>query len=209
MQNYETTDNHGGAEANNTDKVWYSPARSDQNGPDPSLTDNDEHSPTLSMEQQHVLTTNETVVRFKDAGLARSQRSIERYCSSRKLDCIKDPDEGRHYITPESVDRLIVYLKELQTRHERGSESIAAGPDQRRKTVGPRQEGDDELLDSRGLRARMERFQRESAFKEMYIDKLEEEREKDKERLVDLGRQVGELSSELRLQSPQTNDFPP
>jgi len=190
---------------------------SDNDGPSPALADMDNDTGgqrrTMS-EKRHVLTTNEALDLFEAAGLSRSQRSIERYCGEGKLDCIKDPDEGRHYITPESIDRLINYLKELDSRHEQ----------KRERPITPnstenihKTEIKEELVDTQQsdgnstLRARTERLQHELSFKDMYIEKLEEEREKDKERLVELGRQVGELGSELKMltESTKSTRLPP
>ena len=68
--------------------------------------------------EDHTLTTREVMQIFEDAGLSRNQRSIERYCDQGKLDCFKDPDELRYYITRASAERLIGHLKELEARHQ-------------------------------------------------------------------------------------------
>ena len=178
-----------------------------------SVADTGGRGRTTSVERRHTLTTNETLARFEAAGMPRSQRSIERYCADGKLDCIKDPDEGRHYVTPESADRLIAYLKELQLRHKH-TVSPATGQGGTSQDLLEPFAGDSELkrtanaadaMDSISRRAKVERLQHELAFKDMYIDKLEEEREKDKGRLVEAGRQVGQLESELRLLAPRSS----
>jgi hypothetical protein len=63
------------------------------------------------------MTTTEVVKLFEDAALPREKRSIERYCEAGKLDCFKDPDEMRYYITRASAEKLIGHLKELKERH--------------------------------------------------------------------------------------------
>lgn len=201
---------------NNIDRnLNETPEQADQDRPIPTASASDGHSPTSSdqdgdtdgrgrtvAEHRHALTTNEALNRFEAAGLSRSQRSIERYCAHGKLDCIKDPDEGRHYITEASVERLIKYLKEIEARHMQPiAQTISDKIKQRnqeKESETNDQKNNENTHANTTLRARTERLQREVAFKDMYIEKLEEEREKDKERLVDLGRQVGELGHELR-----------
>lgn len=204
----ETRNNTNDFEQTHKDKPLRT--MSDKDGSSRTLADMDGdtngQSRTMS-EKRHVLTTNEALDLFEAAGLSRSQRSIERYCGEGKLDCIKDPDEGRHYITPESIDRLVSYLKELDARHELKRER----PTTPNSTPNVHNiEVKEEPFDTQHpngastLRARTERLQHEISFKDMYIEKLEEEREKDKERLVELGRQVGKLGSELKMLTETT-----
>ena len=77
--------------------------------------------------EAHTLTSKEAAQLFEQAGIPRSQRSIERYCESGKLDCIIDPDEKHWYASKKSVDLLIGQLKELQARHQ-PSELSEPGP---------------------------------------------------------------------------------
>jgi len=72
------------------------------------------------------MTTSEVTKLFEDAALPREKRSIERYCEQGKLDCFKDPDEMRYYITRASADKLIGHLKELKERHEQPSTNTLA-----------------------------------------------------------------------------------
>jgi hypothetical protein len=71
------------------------------------------------------MTTSEVVKLFEAAALPREKRSIERYCEQEKLDCFKDPDEMRYYISRESAEQLIGHLKELKARHPQPSEPAA------------------------------------------------------------------------------------
>jgi hypothetical protein len=64
------------------------------------------------------MTTGEVAKLFEASALPRDKRSIERYCEQGKLDCFKDPDEMRYYITRASAEKLIGHLKELQLRHQ-------------------------------------------------------------------------------------------
>ena len=220
LMNYLASNSGDGSPAWHTDK-GHGPTTSEVDGADPTVAEHDGPDPTLSdndgdevqqhetsQDTRHLLSSSEAVNRFNKAGLPRSQRSIERYCNDGKLDCIKDPDEGRHYITPESVDRLIRYLREIQMRHQASLSSETVNRDSKH---GMQSGVDETRSEAQGvgdttLRARTERLQREMDFKDMYIEKLEEEREKDKERLVRLAQEVGELSSEVRLLSAPTQE---
>jgi hypothetical protein len=49
---------------------------------------------------------------FEDAGVARTERSITNWCKRdnngvSRLDCYYDPNEGKYFITPQSVERAI------------------------------------------------------------------------------------------------------
>src|SRR6266516_6197932 len=96
-----------------------SPTMSDSVRPSPIQSDHDGHSPSWSATRSdsHTMTTTEVVKLFEESGLPREKRSIERYCEADKLDCFKDPDEMRYYITRESAEKLIGHLKELRERH--------------------------------------------------------------------------------------------
>src|SRR5438270_9533476 len=97
-----------------------SPTMSDHVRPRPTQSDHDGQRPTMSATRSdaHTMTTTEVTKLFEDAALPREKRSIERYCEQGKLDCFKDPDEMRYYITRASADKLIGHLKELKQRHE-------------------------------------------------------------------------------------------
>jgi len=102
------------------DTQQLSPTASDNVRPRPTVSDHDGPGPTMSATRsdQHTMTTNEVVKMFEDAALPREKRSIERYCEQGKLDCFKDPDEMRYYITRASAEKLIGHLKELKERHQ-------------------------------------------------------------------------------------------
>lgn len=61
------------------------------------------------------LTLDEVAHRFDQAGLARSMRTLQRYCASGRLDCLKtDTVAGVQYFVDEhSVERTIIELKQL------------------------------------------------------------------------------------------------
>jgi hypothetical protein len=92
---------------------------SDTVRPSPTMSDHDGQRPTMSATRsdQHTMTTTEVVQLFDSSALPREKRSIERYCEQGKLDCFKDPDELRYYVTRTSAEKLIGHLKELKERH--------------------------------------------------------------------------------------------
>src|SRR5919201_930070 len=102
------------------DTQQLSPTTSDHVRPRPTLSDHDGQRPTWSATRsdQHTMTTTEVVKLFEESGLPREKRSIERYCEAHKLDCFKDPDEMRYYITQASAEKLIGHLRELKERHQ-------------------------------------------------------------------------------------------
>ena len=93
----------------NDDTTPQSPTTSDNVRPSPTQSDHDGQRPTMSATRSdaHTMTTTEVAKLFEESGLPRDKRSIERYCEQGKLDCFKDPDELRYYITPESADRVL------------------------------------------------------------------------------------------------------
>jgi hypothetical protein len=74
------------------------------------------------------MTTTEVVKLFEASALPREKRSIERYCEAGKLDCFKDPDELRYYITRASAEQLIGHLKEIKARHQQQPSVQASTP---------------------------------------------------------------------------------
>ena len=61
------------------------------------------------------LTLDEVAAQFEREGLPRSMRTLQRYCASGRLDCLKtDTVAGEQYfVDPHSVERAITELKQL------------------------------------------------------------------------------------------------
>ncbi len=174
----------------------------DNGGQSPSLSDNDRHSPTRS--DKHTLNTAEVVRRFEDAGLPRSQRSIERYCKSGKLDCFSDPDESRYYATPGSVDRLIGQLRELQARH---GTAVGHRPTAENGPQNQRVQGEGDGNQTKKLEDEVLNLQIDNRAKEQVIVHLKDQMQQDRQLLVEQSRQIGVLETEVRqLQAPQRED---
>ena len=85
--------------------------QSDSGGQGQPMAADDRKLPPVSS-----VTTKEAVSLFEDGGVPRSLRSIERYCKRGRLDAYLHPDEDTYYIEPESIERLIEELRQLQER---------------------------------------------------------------------------------------------
>lgn len=62
--------------------------------------------------ERHTLTVKEVARMFEKAGVARTERSVVNWCQkdandSSRLDSYFDPNERKHFITPESAERAI------------------------------------------------------------------------------------------------------
>lgn len=78
--------------------------------PDPSR-----HAAT-SGDSDYSLSIEEVLTRYEAAGLPRTARSIQRYCTKGHLDAhrIETPFGEKFLISPASVDRHIAYIKEVR-----------------------------------------------------------------------------------------------
>ena len=67
---------------------------------------------------RYSLSVEEVVLLFVEAGLPRSERSIQRACKRGHFDAILgDTENGqRYFTTPESVDRRIQELKQIESQ---------------------------------------------------------------------------------------------
>jgi hypothetical protein len=67
--------------------------------------------------EKHTLNMRQVLVRFKTAGIERTPRAIQRYCQVRKLDAYFHPHLRVYFVSPESVENLIVTIKKEDERH--------------------------------------------------------------------------------------------
>jgi hypothetical protein len=99
--------------------------------PLPAAPGHDSHIPPLPGTSRHAatgldttrhdatrsfsLTIDEVAAQFEREGLPRSMRTLQRYCASGRLDCLKtDTIAGEQYfVDPHSVERAITELKQL------------------------------------------------------------------------------------------------
>jgi len=151
---------------------------------------------------EHKLTSAEALKLFINNGLPRSPRSIERYCSGGKLDCFLDLDEKRYYVTPASVEVLIGHIKEIQRRHEQPV-NVGQTPTAHTASVGQSPTLDAGVSHADGdsiprLNAKITRLETEASVSKLYIEKLHEERVKDRDRFIELGNRIGTLETEIK-----------
>ena len=65
-----------------------------------------------SADELHTTTIREALKLFEDAGVPRAERTLVKWCGkdatgTGRLDCQLDQNEGRYYITEESIERVI------------------------------------------------------------------------------------------------------
>jgi hypothetical protein len=203
-----------------------SPTTSDTVRPSPTLSDHVRPSPTLSATRSdaHTLTTNEVAKIFEESGLPRDKRSIERYCEQGKLDCFKDPDEIRYFITHDSARRLIGHLSELKQRHQQSSipaapmsgatnetvvgqrattEQAAAdvkrGPDDKHMSDGDREAYEKKMKDLQDQIFNLEVDKRaKDQVVTMLRDQLKDDRDHYSDKLTKYGRRLGQLETQVK-----------
>lgn len=209
---------------------------SDNVGHGPTMSDNDGQAPTVSAQQKrsdHTLTSRDATRLLEQLGVMRTQRSIERYCKSGHLDCYYDGDLGQYFITPASVERLAVYLKEIARREEAPR---VAEPTPHDDHVGVRRDAthqratDADDVDLRQLQAHIKELElanRDLEIASRVKDELLRRTEQDRQQLIDQqghliarieerAHQVGGLEQKLhaleaprRQQEPTEPDNPP
>lgn len=164
-------------------------------------------------QESHTLTVREVARMFEDAGVARTERSIINWCHPNKLgvcrlDAYFDPNERKHFITPQSVELAIKEEQAKSIRTSEGSEPVRKVPkssetrtDELRR---PRNESED--VDSKVLEREIRDLKITNQAKDYYIERLEKERESFVEKLMLSSHKVGELETKLlQLDSPEQN----
>lgn len=82
------------------------------------MTDDVRHSPTpldIGDDQVPLVTLDVVATHFSAAGLPRSMRTLQRYCASGTLECIKEATEtgDTYFVSGASIDSAITALKQL------------------------------------------------------------------------------------------------
>lgn len=123
----------------NDTAIIHDGARQDATRHDtPPLTPPDTSRPDAT--RAYRLTLDEVAHRFDQAGLARSMRTLQRYCASGRLDSLKtDTVAGVQYFVDEhSVERTIIELKQLSAlTQERPSQPDMSRHDATRHDTSP------------------------------------------------------------------------
>ena len=161
------------------------------------------------------LTVDQVAEQFATAGLPITQRTVQRYCSSGKIDCIRiDPDtrlptEKNAYtflIDPASLSKR---MEELRERREFVTPTGDASPGDTSRHDAP---GRDETRhDEPENPSRIEELEEENlqlkidkAGKEQFIKHLVNERKQTVGQLTEQGRQIGILQTRLQqIEAPK------
>lgn len=162
--------------------------------------------------QNHTLTVQEVARLFEKAGVPRTERSIINWCRHNRqgvarLEAFFDENEGRYFITPQSVTRAI---EEERAKHPavtpppemdlpNHSETNGKAPSENNNRTA---ELDDE--EARDLRRKVMDLEITNRVKEQLLERLnkelqkaEDERHNYIERLITDNRRIGELESQL------------
>lgn len=136
---------------------------------------------------------------FEQAGVTRTERSIVNWCRANRqgvarLDAFFDENEGRYYITQQSVTRAI---KEERAKQPVGGAAPVSEPEiPNRSESSSRRDADDS-----GRVKELERQNRDleiaTRAKDHILELLEKERGKFVEQLIGISRYVGELETRM------------
>ncbi len=149
--------------------------------------------------EQHTLTVREVARFFEQAGVPRTERSIINWCRLNRhgvarLDSFFDENEGRYYITPQSVNRAVV--EESAKQPASGTPLTAEKELPHHAETPPRR--DAESSDRvRELERQNRDLEIATRAKDFYLERLEKERGQYVEKLVGMSRYVGELESHV------------
>jgi hypothetical protein len=187
----------------------------------------DQFNTGLDMSRQidpskYTLTVEEASRLFSDAGVPRSPRTIDRYCKSGHLVCMKIETERneKYLITPDSVTERIIELQQVApTSHvetERDtSRHVETQPDMSRHDTTHEQVTNDEKTK---LEERIKELERENfdlqitnRAKDYFVDELKKDRQYFEavrqdmtQKLIEQSQRVGELQVKVhRLEAPQ------
>jgi hypothetical protein len=164
---------------------------------------------------------------FRRAGVPRTRRSITRWCEKKdgeeaRLDCRKDGNDGRIYISQESIDLAIEEERAKDERWRNRLDAAAQDPGRRRLPVTSvdevNEEGSEARADKmddtsgakvdegRGLRARVKFLEGEVQLKDKLVEHYIGVRERDLNRIESVSRYIGRLEGRvLELEGPESN----
>ena len=184
------------------------PAEDFGNVPQPSETfgtipNDSEHLRTVRKPSErtetHTLTVREVARLFEQAGVSRTERSIINWCRLNRqgvarLDAFFDENEGRYYITPQSVNRAVG--EERAKQAVTGSAPASDTEPPKHSATAPRADA----ADSDRVKE-LERQNRDleiaTRVKDIYLEQLKTERGQYVEQLVGMSRYVGELETQV------------
>ena len=217
----------------NSAKATSAPQRSEDFGPVPQDSERFGAVPKASeafrtppqyseRKDNHTVTVREAARMFEAAGVARTERSIVNWCQPNKLgvprlDCYFDPNEGKYYITPESI-QLAISEEMAKARRVDGTSGNASSnrPGSQAEGQMPTQGGGQDTSgrgnseDLRTLKQEILDLKITNKGKDYFIEQLQKERESFNrerqeyvEKLMNFNRQVGELEAKVfQLEQP-------
>jgi hypothetical protein len=141
---------------------------------------------------------------FETAGVARSERSITNWCQPNRqgiarLEAYFDPNERRYFITPQSVEAAIT---EEKARAAKANAEPLSQPAESFRTVPPdaepkRRQGVEDSDELAELKKENRDLQITNRSKDMFIERMEKEREAMIKQLIEKSRTVGQLETKL------------
>ncbi len=149
--------------------------------------------------ENHSLTVREAARLFEAAGVARTERSITNWCRPNRtgmarLDAYLDPNERKYYLTPQSIELAIEEEKAKQAKISETTETVGTIPKVSEK-VNDASEPDN---------VRVKELERENLDlkitnrgKDLFIERMEKERNGFFDQLLTANRKMGELETKL------------
>ena len=150
--------------------------------------------------EQHTLTVREVARLFDGAGVPRTERSIINWCRLNRhgvarLDAFFDENEGRYYITRQSVNRAVE--EERAKQPATGNQPPAEKELPHHAETPPRRDAGGDIDEVKELERQNRDLEIATRFKDLYIERLEKERGQYVQQLVCMSRYVGELESNV------------
>lgn len=179
----------------------------------------DPRQPTLKDTSHFTMTVEEALVHFTDAGLPRSERTIQRYCQRGHLTCtLVDTEISEMYlIDPSSVERRIKELQQIEniSRASQLSRQDAPSRDTSRHDAtvhdSSRQSVSSEKIEEyeqriKELENQNRHLEIDKRVKEQFVNMLQEDRERlfaqmteYTRTITDQARLIGQLESRMEL----------
>ena len=153
----------------------------------------------------------EAVRLFEAAGVARTERSITNWCQPNRtgiarLDSYFDPNERKYFITPQSVELAIEEEKAKAAKLNQPSEAFGTVPhdaeDFRNTQKGAEKAEPDfpnrsQSREIKELENEIRDLQITNKAKDIFIEKMEKERNGFFEQVISANRKMGELEAKL------------
>ena len=149
--------------------------------------------------EKHTLTVREVARHFEQAGVTRTERSIINWCRPNRqgvarLDAFFDENEGRYYITQQSVTRAI---EEERAKQPAGGAAPLSEPEIPNRSESSSHRDTDDSDRVKELERQNRDLEIATRAKDHILELLEKERGKFVEQLIGMNRYVGELETKL------------